>query len=240
MDWRDEGFILRTTKHGETSLLVSILTKDHGRHMGITRKSRSSKMSSGLQLGNRTSVEWKARLPEHLGTWKLETISSPFSALMDQPGPLTALTSALSLCDSVLPERESLPCLFQQMSEVVSALSSPTWLQAYIRFEVHLLKELGFSLDLEKCAVTKEVENLTYVSPKTGCAVTKETGEPYKDRLFPLPAFLGPAYNDSKEISDTEYVQGLQLTGYFLEKCVLSTKDLSLPSSRHRLMGYVR
>lgn len=232
MEWRDEGIILSVRRHGENGAVVSLLTRAHGRHAGLVRGGQSRRMKGMLQPGNRVEGTWRARLEEHLGALTLEPVTSHAAALMMDPGRLAALSSALALVEAGLPEREAHGEIFENLAALLVALEDDGWPETYIRWEIGLLADLGFGLDLSACAATGVTEDLTFVSPKTGRAVSTEAAAPYADRLLPLPAFLlgppGPAVAADR-------AQALRLTGHFLARHVLEPNGRTLPDARARL-----
>jgi len=200
--------------------VVSLLTKEQGRHAGYVRGVKASKMRGVLEPGTLVSVEWKARVADNLGSFSLEQENHLAVSLMDDPLKLGALLSACGLCDAALPERETSPGMFHGLFALLGILDSEEeniWGAAYVMWELALLKELGFGIELSKCAGGGDPETLAYVSPKSGRAVSLEAGEPYKERLLLLPSFLSP---QKGEASAKEILKGLQMTGYFLKHWV--------------------
>jgi DNA repair protein RecO (recombination protein O) len=231
MDWTDRGIVLSARKHGETSLIVQLLTEQHGRHGGLVRGGTSSRARGLYQPGNLLSAHWRARLSEHLGNLSCEMITSSAATLLDNGGKLAALSSAAALAEAALPEREPHTDVFESLSTLIAALAAAEWAPAYVQFELGLLTALGFGLDLERCAATGTNDNLAFVSPKTGRAVSLSAGEAWRDKLLALPRFLLadelPAPGDVG--------QGLALTGYFLERHVFEPQGKRLPPARLRL-----
>lgn len=235
MKWQDEAIILKAKRHGETSWILSLLTLDKGRHMGIMRS--SGKNISLLQPGNRVQAQWSARLPDHLGTWQLELLSTPFARLLGSPTKLTILTAALSVLDHILAERHPYPSIYRDLSSLIHTLETPqshekNCLILYCDFELRLLEQLGYGLDLSRCAVTGSTQDLMYVSPKTGRAVSQEAGFPYDQKLLKLPQILGRDVLDLETIPLSDFKNALYLTGYFLSKHFFAS---GLPESRERL-----
>lgn len=231
MDWTDRGIVLSARKHGETSLIVQLLTERHGRHAGLVRGGTASRVRGLYQPGNLLSAHWRARLAEHLGNYTCEMVTSSAATLFDNGGKLAALSSAAALAEATLPEREPHEDVFRSFSALIAALAAPDWPPAYVRFELRLLASLGFGLDLARCAATGTNDNLAFVSPKTGRAVSLSAGEAWRDKLLALPRFL---------LADTvpapgEVGQGLALTGYFLERHVFAPHGKKLPAARVRL-----
>jgi DNA repair protein RecO (recombination protein O) len=231
MDWTDRGIVLSARKHGETSLIVQLLTEQHGRHAGLVRGGTSSRARGLYQPGNLLAAHWRARLSEHLGNFSCEMITSSAATLLDNGGKLAALSSAAALAETALPEREPHADVFESFSALIAALAAPDWAQAYVLFELGLLTSLGFGLDLERCAATGSNDNLAFVSPKTGRAVSLSAGEAWRDKLLALPQFLLV----QERPAPGEVGQGLALTGYFLERHVFEPQGKKLPPARVRL-----
>ncbi len=231
MEWRDEGIILSVRSHGETSAIAEIFTVEHGRSLGLVRGGRSRHMRPVLQPGNLVSMTWRARLEEHLGNFVLEPLSLRAGFIMENALRLSGLAS-LSALAQVLPEREPHGKLYESSRIVLEAIDQDhLWPALMVRWEMGLLDELGFGLDLSKCASTGATDNLIYVSPRTGKAVSRNAGQPYHDRLFELPMFLrGEKGMDVGDIS-----RGFKLTGYFLERDVFGPRNMVLPQARVRM-----
>lgn len=228
MEWRDDGVILSVRRHGETSAIAEILTAEHGRSLGLVRGGRSRNMRPILQPGNLVQVTWRARIEEQLGQFVLEPLSLKAGLIMDDALRLAGLTTLTGL-SQLLPEREPHAQLYAAFHVVLDAIDvDAMWPALLVRWELGLLEELGFGLDLRECASTGSTVDLCYVSPRSGRAVSRMAGDPYKVKLFPLPAFLlGQA-----PISTQDIVDGFNLTGYFLERHVFQPRTLLMPSSR--------
>jgi DNA repair protein RecO (recombination protein O) len=235
MDWRDEGIVLAVRRHGEAAAIVSLLTAEHGRHAGLVRGGASRRLRGVLQPGNTVSASWRARLEEHLGAYTVEPFASA-AALYDRPGPLAALTAATALVEAALPERAPHPELFRALTGLLDALGRPDWAESYVRWELFLLADLGFGLDLGSCAATGANDGLAYVSPKSGRAVSLSAGEPWRDKLLPLPRFLSPEGGaaDARQVID-----GLRLTGWFLQRHVFEPHGRRTPDARERLVAHL-
>ncbi len=231
IEWRDEAIILSARKHGENALILSVLTHERGRYSGLVRGGQSRKMKGALQPGNRISVDWRARLEEHLGTMTVEPVQGHAAALMLDAGRLLAMTSALALVEAAFAEREPHTDAFESLDALMVALDGPQWAETYVRWEVGFLAELGFGLDLSCCAATGVTENLRYISPKTGRAVSAEAGAPYKDRLLTLPSFLTGRGNAGPEAISA----ALDATAYFLRRHVFELLGRPMPDARDRL-----
>ena len=236
MQWSDDGFVLSIRKHGETSAIVTLLTREHGRHAGLVRGGAGRRQRGTLQIGNLVQATWRARLVEHLGTFSCELLGAHAAALMDMKMPLLALGAATGLLELSLPERASHPELFERFAGLVEALAEPKWEAHYVRWELDLLANLGFGLDLSECAATGSKDGLAYVSPRTGCAVSVTAGKPYHDRLLSLPAFL----LDKKSVADSiQFLAGLTLTGHFFETQIFTPDNRKQPIARTLLVDEI-
>lgn len=233
MNWQDEGVMLGVRPHGETAAIIEVFTRAHGRHLGLVHGGRSRKLRPVLQIGNHVDLAWKARLADQLGHFAVELRRGHAAAAMDDPAALAGLTSLCALA-RLLPERDPHPSLYEVTLFVLGFLDDASvWPALIVRWELALLDELGFGLDLACCAVTGGKDNLVYVSPKSGRAVGAVAGEPYKDRLLRLPQFL--VRGREAPVTREDVVEGLKLTGHFLEARVLSQRGLALPDARARL-----
>ncbi len=237
MQWSDEGVVLSVRPHGETAAVVELLTRAHGRHLGLVHGGRSRRLRPVLQVGNHVDAVWKARLSEHLGHVTVELRKGYAAQAMEDALALSGLTSLCTLA-RLLPERDPHPSLYEVTLFVLGYLDDPdVWPALMVRWELALLDELGFGLDLSSCAATGANDDLIYVSPKSGRAVSAAAGEPYKERLLRLPAFLvrgrqGPATFD-------DVLAGLELTGHFLEARVLGPRGERMPEVRLRLRDLI-
>ncbi len=232
MDWRDEGVLLTVRRHGETSTIIEVFTVAHGRHAGIVHGGASRRLAPVLQPGAQLDVSWRARLDEHLGTYAVEPLRSRSGLLADRLS-LAGLNAVCALLSFLLPEREAHEALYSATLDLLDRIGgSDDWAIDYLRWELGLLEEMGYGLDLGSCALSGTRDDLAYVSPKSGRAVARNAAGDWADRLLPLPPCLlgqGPA-------SPGEIVDGLRLTGYFLEHRL--AHDLGhrpLPEARRRL-----
>lgn len=223
MEWRDEGIIIGLRKHGETSVIVELMTRAHGRHMGIVKGGRSRRMQPTLQPGNSVEITWRARLEEHMGVYALEPVRLRAGDIMASHLALAGINLVGELL-RLLPERDPHEGVYDMVSAMAEHLGEADVAPALmVRFELAILSELGFQLDLSACAATGATQELIYVSPKSGRAISRRAGEPYKDRLLPLPSFL-QHFSMSDTPSLGEIADGFRLTGYFLERDVLEAR----------------
>jgi DNA repair protein RecO (recombination protein O) len=233
MDWIDEAIVLHVRPHGETSAVLDVFTREHGRHSGLVRGGRSRRIRPALQTGNSLKVEWRARLSEHLGFFVVELDKPHAARALDDRLALAGIGALASLA-ALLAERDPHPALFDMAALVLDHLDEPSlWPQLLVRFELLLLSELGVGLDLERCAATGTREDLIYVSPKSGGAVSASAGEPYKERLLPLPAFLR---SNGASVAPCDVANGFALTGFFLERHVFEARNAPIPPARQELL----
>jgi DNA repair protein RecO (recombination protein O) len=232
MEWRDDGLLISSRLHGETSAIIQVFTAAHGRHAGVVRGGASRKMAAILQPGTRVQVAWSARLDSHIGTYTVEPLQSRAAILNDRLA-LAALNSIAALLHLALAERDPHPALWVKTNALLDLLVTPDWHPAYLRWELDLLEELGYGLDLATCAVTGTREDLAFVSPRTGRAVSRAGAGDWAARLLPLP----PSLLGQGPMLGRELAQGLNLTGHFLNlglQAVLSGKPM--PDARSRLI----
>ena len=234
MDWSDEGIFLGAKPLGEANAVAELFTLGHGRHLGLVRGGRSRRLRPLLQPGNRLRVTWRARLSEHLGGFNVELIEAHAARALDDAAALAAIGSLAGLA-RLLPERDPHPQLYAAALHVIGAFDEARlWPALLVRWELLLLQELGFGLDLSECAATGGDSELVYVSPRSGRAVSREAGEPYDAKLLKLPAFLR---EDDATSGESDLLSGFALTGYFLERDVLAPHGLAMPETRERLIG---
>lgn len=237
MDWSAEGYILSVRKHGETSAIIDVLTREHGRHPGLVRGGVSRRMRPVLQAGNKVKVDWRARLSEHLGYYTVEPLSARAADLMNDRLSLAGLNAACAIAKEILPERETHANVFDGFEILLDAMDNPDiWPALYVRWEAGLLTAMGYGLDLSKCAATGDTQNLTHVSPRSGRAVSHEAAQPYLDKLYPLPAFL----RGQPTVTPGDVRAGLDLTGYFLETRIQWGINRTLPEARTRMIERLR
>lgn len=233
MDWSDEGIFLSGRPLGEAGLIAEILTLEHGRHLGLVRGGRSRRIRPTLQPGNMVRVTWRARLSEHLGGFNVELMEANGARVLDDPRALAAIGTLGELV-KLLPERDPHPELYATTLHVLRSFGEPDiWPALLVYWEYQLLQELGFGLDLSVCAATGVLEDLIYVSPRSGRALSREAGAPYSEKLLALPGFL---LDETAPLRETDIAAGFALTGFFLERDVLEPHGMKLPSARERLL----
>jgi DNA repair protein RecO (recombination protein O) len=231
--WTDEAIILSIRKFGENKSIIRAFVRGHGVYGGVVRGASSKSMRGIFQPGNVVSTVWQARLSEQLGAFKGELLTPYAAWVMQDPLKLSALASACALLEVALPERHPYPKLYDIFLEFLKTLAGDvSWQAEYIRLEMEILAESGFGLELDSCAATGKKDDLVYVSPKSGRAVSKDAGEPYKEKMLHLPAFL----QDKKStVSAMEILAGLRLSGYFLDQRLTAPHGKKLPAARVRL-----
>ena len=229
MQWTDDGIVLGVKRHGEANAILELMTHGHGRHLGLVRGGFGSRLRPILQPGNSVSAAWRARLDEHLGNYTVEGLRLRAASYFSAPHAIYGVTHLAALM-RLLPERDPHTGLYETLDEILDQLDDPALAAPMVaRFELQLLSELGFGLDLERCAATGASGDLAYVSPKSGRAVSRDAGEPWADKMLRLPAFLRQrdAIPSSHDLAD-----GFALTGYFLTRHVLEARGLSLGDER--------
>lgn len=230
MEFEDDAFVLSARAHGETGAVVELLTRGHGKYAAHVAGGASRKMKPFLQAGSAVIARFRARTADQLGSAALEPVGEGPSALFDDPLALAGLSAAAAVAAGALPEREPHPGAFLAFQALCQAFTQPDiWPAVFVRYEAGLLEELGFGLDLSKCAATGALDDLIYVSPKTGRAVSRAAGEPYKDRLLALPPFLLSAQG---RLAPGDVAAGLDLTAHFLEAFIFNPINRPLPPAR--------
>jgi len=234
MEWRDQGILLRMRRHGEGSAIVDMFTAEHGRHAGVIRGGASRKMAPILQPGAQLDLLWRARLEDHLGSYQAELMRSRAGAALSGRLALAGLNAVTGLLAFCLPDREPHPDLYLRSERLLDLLGQDDiWPLAYLQWEMALLEELGFGLDLSCCAVSGAHDELIYISPKSGRAVSRASAGEWADRLLPLPAVM----RGEGEAGTGEILQGLSTTGFFLEhRLAPSLGNTPLPDARGRFL----
>ena len=236
MEWTDIGIVLGARRHGETSAVAELMTREHGRHFGLVRGGAGMRLKPVLQTGNLVSATWRARLDENLGYYVVEAMDLRTASLLSLAHALYGLHHLAALC-RLLPERDPHQPVFDLLEHTIAGLGAPLQAAALVaHFELQLLAELGFGLDLESCAATGATADLIYVSPKSGHAVSRQAGEPWRDKLLPLPAFLS-ADAEGDTPSPGELRDGFALTGFFLARHVYDPRGEPLPVVRYHFIA---
>jgi DNA repair protein RecO (recombination protein O) len=237
LEWQDEGFVLTRRRHGEAALVVHAFTFQHGRHAGLVQGGGARANAHLWQPGNRLDLHWHARIAEQLGNLKGEPIRLHAADVLDTPLALAGLSSAMALLDQGTAERDPHPGLYAATVRLADALGEDeAWLAHYVRFELVLLAEAGFGLSLDRCAVTGATEDLAYVSPRTGSAVSSEAAGDWTPRLLRLPRFLV----DDSVPDRAAVLDGLRLTGHFLDQRLFEAIDRPIPPARERLLDLLQ
>lgn len=239
MEWTDEGIVLGVRRHGESSVIVELLTRSHGRHLGLVRGGAGKRMRPVLQPGNGVTAVWRARLDEHLGYYMIEGTRLRAAGLLASPHAVYGVTHLASVA-RLLPERDPHEDIYEMLDRTLDDFEDAGEAAVQlIRFELAMLAELGFGLDLEACAATGATADLIYVSPKSGSAVSRTAGAPLRDRLLRLPAFLRPGEADKGGWSDNDLSDGFALTGLFLLRHVLEPRGQGHSDARDGFINAV-
>ena len=230
MEWSEHGIVLGARRHGEGDVILEVVTEGRGRHLGLVRGGRSRRLRPVVQPGNLLALTWRARLDEHLGNFSVEPVTERSSLLIaSAAGAFGLALAAVHL--RLLPERDPHPRLYRALAALLDHLDDPArGAELMARFELLLLDELGFGLDLESCAATGARDDLIYVSPKSGRAVGRQAGQPYAGKLLPLPAFLLDGGSGSGDMAAV--AEAFLLTGFFLERHVYDARGEGLPEPR--------
>lgn len=234
MEWHDRGIVLGVRRHGETSVIAEMMTAAHGRHLGLVRSGRSRRMQPVLQPGNLVELTWRARLDQHLGLYQVEPLSLRAARLMETATAVYGIQAMAALL-RLLPERDPHPQLFEALDIILNSMHAPHESgELFVRFELAMLDELGFGLDLSSCAATGRCDELVYVSPKSGRAVSRNAGAPWADRMFELPGFI--VRREGCPAAE-ELAAALRLTAHFLHRDVYGPRGLTMPEARE---GFVQ
>jgi len=235
MEWTDEAIVLGVRRHGEADAILEAMTHDHGRHLGLVRGGAGSRLRPVLQAGNSIRVNWRARLHEHLGYYLVEALRLRAGALLGASHAVYAIAHLAGLC-RVLPERDPHPLLHEVLTHILDDIDDRHHAgQRIALFELLFLADLGFGLDLSECALTGTKQDLIYVSPKSGRAVSREAGEIWRNKLLRLPPFLRQDASGENP-SSTDLADGFALTGFFLSRRVFEPRGLTLPDARQSFM----
>ena len=235
MQWVDDGIVLGARSYGESSVILELFTRQHGRHLGLVRGGRSRRQQPVIQPGNTVHAAWSALLDEHLGTYAIEASVSRAARLMESREGVAGITLLAALA-RLMPEREGHEGLYEAIELIADALPAVELAAPLlVRFELEVLRLLGFGVDLSECASTGATEDLVYVSPKSGRAVSRAAGEPWKDRLLPLPGFL----RGETDVGPGDVAAGFRLTGFFLARHVFEPRGVPMPDAREVFLRFV-
>ncbi len=236
MQWTDEGIVLGVKRHGETSVILELMTHGHGRHLGLVRGGAGNRMRGVLQPGNALSATWRARHDEHLGHYVVEGTNLRAAGFLAAAHAVHGVTHLAGLC-RLLAEREPHAAIYATLQDILDHLDEPRAAAPMVaRFELDFLAELGFGLDLSCCAATGATADLVYVSPRSGRAVSRVAGEAYRDKLLPLPAFLR---TPADEVAATDLAIAFALTGFFLDRHAFAPRGLPLPEARAHFVSAI-
>jgi DNA repair protein RecO (recombination protein O) len=239
MEWTDEGIILGVRRHGESAAIVELLTRSHGRHLGLVRGGAGSKLRPLLQPGNSVQAIWRARLDEQLGYYLVEGTRMRAATMLAVSHAAYGITHLASVA-RLLPERDPHEDIYEMLERILDEFDDPADAALHmIQFELAMLTELGFGLDLDNCAATGATTDLIYVSPKTGSAVSRSAGEPWRDRLMRLPPFLRDSEDGQNSFTDRDLQDGFDLTGRFLLRNVLEPRGQGHSDAREGFIGAV-
>jgi DNA repair protein RecO (recombination protein O) len=229
MQWTDEGIVLGVKRHGETSVILELMTIERGRHLGLVRGGAGTRLRGVLQPGNSLRATWRARLDEHLGLYSVEGLNFRAASFLSEAYAVHGVTHLAGLC-RLLAEREPHAGIYAELTSILDSLDDPRVVAPLIaRFEVDFLAELGFGLDLSSCAATGATEELIYVSPRSGRAVSRAAGEAYREKLLVLPAFL---HDETEPVSGAALADAFALTGFFLDRHAFAPRGLPMPEAR--------
>jgi DNA repair protein RecO (recombination protein O) len=240
MEWQGEAIVLSSTRFGEADALLEVMSQSHGRHRGFVKGGAGKRLGPVLQVGNFLTVTWRSRIEENLGRFTAELNHSPLGLILGDGVRLMMLSALTSVVSASLPEREKHEAVYDGLKTMIRFIETSDkdpfgWAAALVRLEMGILSDLGYGLDLSECAATGTKEDLIYVSPKSGRAVSKEAGYPYHNKLLLLPAFL--ISNDAGAVNPESVLEGLRLTGYFLERQIWQIRHKTPPQARERLVS---
>jgi DNA repair protein RecO (recombination protein O) len=236
MQWTDDGIVLGVKRYGEASAIVELMTREHGRHLGLVRGGTSSRLRPILQPGNTVAATWRARLDEHLGNYAVEPVRLRASVFLGASHAVYGVTHLAALT-RLLPERDPHREVYDVLEGILDRVDDAERAgPLVVRYELMMLAELGFGLDLAQCAATGGTIDLAYVSPKSGRAVSREAGEPWRDKLMRLPRFLA---NDEEKPSATDVADGFEITGFFLARHLFEPRGLAVPDTRRQFIAAI-
>ena len=236
MQWTDEAIVLGVKRHGETSVILELMTLERGRHLGLVRGGVGTRLRGVLQPGNSLRATWRARLDEHLGNYAVEGLNLRAAGFLAAAHAVHGVTHLAALC-RLLAEREPHTAIYGALQDILDRLDDPLVVAPLIaRFELDFLAELGFGLDLSACAATGTTDELVYVSPRSGRAVSRAAGEAYQDKLLMLPGFLR---DDAAHATAADLADAFALGGYFLDRHAFAPRGLPLPEARAHFVNAI-
>ncbi len=234
VSWEDEGIVVSVRRFGDYDAIASLMTGSQGRHVGLVKGGMGKKHRGILQPGNLVKASWRARLEEHLGTFTVEGVQSYAALALSNADQLAGLSAMCAMIEDTMPEREPHLEVYQRTLDLLTQLDAAYWPALYAKWELALLADMGYGLDLASCAATGSRDDLIYVSPKSGRAVSRGAGEPYVGKLLALPAFMAGGADDAP--NSPEIAAALELTGHFFESRVFRPQKRELPASRTRFV----
>jgi DNA repair protein RecO (recombination protein O) len=237
VSWEDEGIVLAVRRFGEYDAIVSLLTETQGRHIGLVKGGSGKSKTSTLQPGNLVKAWWRARLDDQLGNYTIEAVHNFGAAVLSEPLALAGLSALCAMAEATLPEREPHAATYRRALNLLEQMEASGWEAEYVRWELALLRDMGYGLDLASCAATGVTENLNFVSPRSGRAVSDAAAAPYRERLLALPAFLR---DDAAEITAADVSAGLTLTAHFFDVHVFQPHQREMPAARTRFAERLR
>ena len=236
MQWTDEGIVLGVRRLGELGVILELMTQERGRHLGLVRGGTGARLRGVLQPGNSLRATWRARLDDHLGHYLVEGINLRAAGILTAAHAVHGVTHLAALC-RLLAEREPHAGIHATLEQILDALDDPAVVGPMVaRFELAFLAELGFGLDLSSCAATGAKDDLIYVSPRSGRAVSGAAGEAYREKLLRLPSFLR---TDTEPASAADLADAFALTGFFLDRHAFAPRGLAVPDARARFVAAV-
>ncbi len=239
MEWTDEGIVLGVRRHGESSAIVELLTRSHGRHLGLVRGGAGSRMRPLLQPGNSVNAVWRARLDEHLGYYAVEGTRLRAATMFASPHAVYGVTHLASLV-RLLPERDPHEDIYEMLESILDDFDDAAVAGVQlVKFELAMLAELGFGLDLSSCAASGAVSDLIYVSPKSGGAVSRQAGEPGATGCCPCRSSCAESDDGTNGWTGQDVEDGFRLTGLFLLRNVLAPRGQGHSDAREGFINAV-
>lgn len=236
MKLTDTAIVLLMKRRSAKSAIITVLTHKHGIYSGYI--SINKRLFCALQIGNILQIEWSARLSTQLGLLYFELLESMSAFFLHNPNKILALCAVAKTLAKTLPERVPQRKIYDAFYSVLLCMKrSRQWMAQYIKLELIILEQLGFGLELKKCPVTCSTQDLRFISPKTGRAISYTAGTPYKDKLLHLPQALYDINNDIECVQhiETQFVKCLEVINYFLYKHCFEPSNIHIPIERELL-----